>query len=144
MNCSAMSSVKITYESGSQEDWHDVITFMTAVADAEGVDLVEVEVAESDVECGFASVYEKKIYLYSKSYGVALHELAHIETMEGHTYDWAVAFAYLCKKYLPEPEYLEEMYKAERRYKPFKGLVQFLASRDSLDEETRWAWGKTR
>jgi len=139
-----MNQIKITYASGSEKEWHDVITFMASVASAEDIDLSEVEAGESDQECAFASVHEKKIYLFSKSYGVALHELAHIETMQGHTYDWAVCFAYLCKKYLPEKDYLAEMYKAEKRYKPAYGLVQFLAARDSLDEDTRWAWGKTK
>jgi len=139
-----MIPIRIVYSAPISEIWNDVITFAQKVAELESIDIVEIETGESDEECAFASVHEKKIYLFSTSRAVVLHELAHIETNQGHTYDWIVCFAYLCKKYLTEQEYLGEMYKAEKRYKSAHGLVQFLASRDSLDEKTRWAWGKTK
>jgi hypothetical protein len=36
------------------------------------------------------------------------------------------------------------MFKAEKQYKSVNGLVQYLAANDSLDETSRWAWGKTK
>ena len=141
-----MSTTKIKITGAYPEDfsWHEVITFAKDVAELEEFDVAEIEVDEVDEECAFASVHERKIYLFTKSKPAVLHELAHLDTMSGHTLDWAICFAYLCKKYLTEQEYLDEMFKAEKRYKDAMSLVQTLASLDSLDETKRWAWGKTK
>ncbi len=144
MSLKKRTMIKVVYGVEPDQEWHDVITFMKEVAASEDIDISEIEIGDESEGCAFASVYEKKIYLFSKSRAVALHELAHIETLEGHTWDWAICFAYFCKTYLQEQEYLREMFKAEKQYRSVNGLVQYLAANDSLDETSRWAWGKTK
>lgn len=139
-----MTPIKITYKSGDDKSWNEIITLMTRVSEECDIPVKEIEVHESDEDVACTFLLGSKIVMFTKLRRVALHELAHIWSGEGHTENWVIDYAYLCKRYLSKDEYLEALWNAEKQYKSAQNLVQFIASRDALDESGRWAWGKTK